>query len=250
LIDCHCHLLHGIDDGPDTLDDAIAMARTLVQFGFVEVHCTPHCIRGLYENTPVIVNERLDLLQKALEQAAIPLLLRPGMEYYLDSRFSDCLDKPQTLGKSRLLLVEAPTWAGADLIIDNIQKVVNHGYVPLMAHPERCNLFPVLRSSSGMLAKTRNLLGLGAAEPATDLLQQLQRCGCLFQGNLGSFAGRYGRLVKKRAESFLDAGIFSCLGSDSHPLPGLEEMIADGLEQVHRLANDPRKLLSARNLLS
>lgn len=250
MIDCHCHLLPGIDDGPETLEGSVAMARTLVQFGFAEVYCTPHCISGLYENTPQIVRERLLVTQNALEREGIPLLLRPGMEYYLDSRFPDVLENPQTLGASRLLLVEAPAWAGADLIVANIKNIVASGYVPLLAHPERCTLFPVLSSAPGVLAKACNLLGFGGSEPVTDLLPQLQSAGCLFQGNLGSFAGRYGRLVEKRAVAFLEAGVYSCLGSDSHPLPGLEEMIAEGLEDVHALARDPQQILCARALLA
>ena len=224
------------------------MARILAGHGFSEVYCTPHCISGLYENTPAIVRDRVARLQQALDLAEIPLRLWPGMEYYLDSRFFEELPDLQPLGQSRLLLVEAPNWAGCDLIVENIRQIVASGYVPLIAHPERCNLIVAPEPDEGLWARARWWFGGGVSKPPSDLLSQLQGLGCLFQGNLGSFAGRYGKLVEKRAVALLEAGLYSCLGSDSHPLPGLEIMISDGIEKVSRLTPDHRQLLSAGRL--
>jgi protein-tyrosine phosphatase len=98
-------------------------------------------------------------------------------------------------------------------------------------------------------AKARNLFGRDKPKPALGLLSQLQDLGCLFQGNLGSFVGRYGKLVEKRAVILLETGLYSCLGSDSHPLPGLEEMISGGLEKVRCLTSNHRQLLSADRLV-
>ena len=250
MIDCHCHLLHGIDDGPETLEGSLAMARTLEGVGFAEVHCTPHCIHGLYENSPAIVGERLAELQQALRNEGIRLRLKPGMEYYLDSHFPACLENPQTLGASRLLLVEAPTWADAGIVLENLRKVVAQGYVPLLAHPERWSLLAPPEQGRGAGALFARLLQGGKGAPSLELLGELQRLGCLFQGNLGSFAGRYGKDVEKRAWAFLRAGLYSCLGSDSHPRPGLEEMIDTGLRRLHERSDLAEELLSASRLLS
>jgi protein-tyrosine phosphatase len=250
LIDCHCHLLHGIDDGPETLEDALAMARTLEGVGFSGMHCTPHCIHGLYENSPAIVGERLAELQQALRNEGLRLRLKPGMEYYLDSHFPACLENPQTLGGSRLLLVEAPTWADAGMVLENLRKVVAQGYVPLLAHPERWSLLAAPGQGRGAGALSARLLRGGKGAPSLELLGELQRLGCLFQGNLGSFAGRYGKIVEKRAWAFLRAGLYSCLGSDSHPRPGLEEMIDTALRRLHERSDLAGELLSAARLLS
>ncbi|MEJ2201779.1 MAG: hypothetical protein P8X63_12325 [Desulfuromonadaceae bacterium] len=247
MIDCHCHLLPGLDDGPDTLDKAVAMARTLAGFGFVEVYCTPHCIGGLYETTPALVRERSAQLQSALDRARIPLSLRPGMEYYLDSRFPQALRDPLPLGDSRLLLVEAPPWAGADLIFANMQEVAAAGYVPLLAHPERCNLL-ALPDASGLLTGMRRLLRRDKAPPVSDLVRQLQSCGCLFQGNIGSFAGRYGRIIMKRAQTLLATGVYNCFGSDAHSQSGMEQMLTAGLDQIQQRAAAPQQLLDAGTL--
>lgn len=250
LIDCHCHLLPGIDDGPQTLEEALAMARILEGFGFAEVHCTPHCIHGLYENSPAIVGARLAELQGVLVREGLRLRLKPGMEYYLDSHFPACLENPQTLGDSRLLLVEAPTWAEAGMVLENLRNVVARGYVPLLAHPERWSLLAAPGQGRGAGSLMARLLRGGKGSPSLELLGELQRLGCLFQGNLGSFAGRYGKIVEKRAWAFLRAGLYSCLGSDSHPRPGLEEMIDTGLRRLHERSDRAEELLSASRLLS
>jgi protein-tyrosine phosphatase len=250
LIDCHCHLLPGIDDGPKTLDESLAMARTLEELGFAEVHCTPHCIHGLYENSPTIVRERLAELQQVLQDEGFRLRLKPGMEYYLDSHFPVCLEDPQPLGTSRLLLVEAPTWAEAEMVLDNLRRVVERGYVPLLAHPERWSLLAAPGQGRGAGSLMARLLRGGKSSPSLQLLGELHRLGCLFQGNLGSFAGGYGKMVEKRAWAFLRAGLYSCLGSDSHPRFGLQEMIHRGLRRLSERSDQGTELLSAARLLS
>lgn len=250
LIDCHCHLLPGIDDGPQTLEESLAMARTLEGMGFAEVHCTPHCIHGLYENSPDIVGERLAELQQVIRDEGLHLRLKPGMEYYLDSHFPAYLENPQLLGASRLLLVEAPTWAEAEMVLDNLRRVVGGGYIPLLAHPERWSLLAAPGQGMGAGSLMARLLRGGKGSPSLELLGELQRLGCLFQGNLGSFAGRYGKVVEKRAWAFLRAGLYSCVGSDSHPRPGLEEMLDTGLRRLHERSDRAEELLSASRLLS
>lgn len=222
------------------------MARILQQQGFSEVHCTPHCIRGLYENTPAIVQVRLAELQAILTRSGIPLRLKPGMEYYLDSHFPAQLDHPQTLGDTRLLLVEAPTWAEAGMVLDNLRRVVERGYVPLLAHPERWSLLAAPGQRRGVI---RRMFGRNTVSGSSSLLGELQSLGCLFQGNLGSFAGRYGKGVEKRALAFLHAGMYSCLGSDSHPRPGLEAMVGRGLGILRQETDQYHQLLSADRLL-
>ncbi len=241
LIDCHCHLLPGIDDGPETLEESIGMARALRQLGFTEIYCTPHSIPGMYETSPQDVLEGVARLQRALTEAGITLRLRPGMEYYLDTFFPSRLVNPQPLGSSRLLLVEAPSWADAELVRRNVLQIVQAGLVPLIAHPERCHLLRVDVPRAGVLGELgRMLTGRGGARGAgavrfSPFVAELQGMGCLFQGNIGSFAGRYGRQASQRAAGFLAGGGYSCLGSDSHPFYNLDEMLGEGLKKLESL---------------
>ena len=147
MIDFHAHILPGIDDGAVTLDDSIAMARALVNFGYKTVCCTPHCIKGYYDLTPKKVRDATLLLQADLDNADIRLELWPGMEYMLDEYFASYANDLQPLGKTRLLLCEAPPQAHPGVVTENLKLILEKGYVPLIAHPERTQYFyEILRS--------------------------------------------------------------------------------------------------------
>ncbi|MRR34481.1 hypothetical protein EG829_07235, partial [bacterium] len=81
-IDCHSHLLPGIDDGAADLGEALAIARVLAEAGFGEVHCTPHSIPGAYEAAPDRIRRAVAELSRELDRAGIPLRLVAGAEYY------------------------------------------------------------------------------------------------------------------------------------------------------------------------
>ena len=137
MIDFHCHLLPALDDGPESVDESLAMARALAEFGFREVHCTPHCIAGQYETSPVEVREAVRKLQARLDLEGIALTLRTGMEYYLDECFERYAANLLPLGDSKLVLCEAPPQAPPALVSEMASLIVVQGYIPLLAHPER-----------------------------------------------------------------------------------------------------------------
>ncbi|OEU63537.1 MAG: hypothetical protein BA870_05255 [Desulfuromonadales bacterium C00003094] len=247
MIDWHCHILPAIDDGPETLTESLEMARLLVAVGFRRVHCTPHCMLGRFDNRPSQVQRATAALQRALRREGIPLLLSPGMEYSLDEYFPVLLEQPQTLGDSRLLLVEVPWQASVELVLENVRLIIQRGLIPLLAHPERSDLlhmdtlFPQRRSFKGLVG--RWLARRGAAAATDDcvsglLLQdQLQDMGCLLQGNLLSFSGCYGGQVQQRVVANLEKGCYNCFGSDGH---GAESLAAGLLPALQALSNYPQ----------
>jgi protein-tyrosine phosphatase len=197
MIDYHCHILPGIDDGAKDLAESLAIARLLADAGFRVVCCTPHCIRGSYDTTPQQVREAVAALQASLDREKIDLWLRPGMEYYLDEFFLR-LDTIQSLGEGRLVLVEAPGQANPEVVRAGLEKLLAHNLTPLIAHPERTPLF---NGADATKRKTQNF-----ELPA----------GCKFQGNIGSFAGFYGLKVQRCAYDKLRDGTYAALGSDAH----------------------------------
>jgi protein-tyrosine phosphatase len=239
MIDWHCHILPGLDDGPETMVESLSMARLLAETGFRIVHCTPHCIHGRFENTPEQVKLMTERLQQNLLAAGIPLLVKPGMEYSLDEYFPWNLENPQPLGDSRMLLVEAPARGCPELIRENVERVIESGYTPLFAHPERCELLngTLRRNGGGAWKKlVRQLFGMhGHPHPVEtsnfcdDLRHALMEMGCLFQGNIGSFAGWYGPEVRQEALNYLGSGFYSRLGSDGHGFRSLEMALSPGL---------------------
>ncbi|MHB8709825.1 MAG: tyrosine-protein phosphatase, partial [Desulfuromonadales bacterium] len=150
MIDYHCHLLPGFDDGPASVDETVDMARALAAFGFREVCCTPHCIKGQYEFSPVEVRDAVRSLQARLDLERIALRLHAGMEYYLDECFAQFAANLLPLGESRVVLCEAPPLAPPGLVADMAGLIVVQGYIPLIAHPERSDVVWQMIENQGL----------------------------------------------------------------------------------------------------
>jgi protein-tyrosine phosphatase len=226
MIDFHCHLLPDIDDGPQTLAESLEMARILAVHGFRQVCCTPHCIRSAYDSTPAEVRRAVAELQAAIDREAIPLRLLGGMEYCLDEYFAAQTDEILPLGNSRLVLVEAPWQGSIEVVSEGVFRIVRQGMTPLLAHPERSALLAPPKSD-GLLGKVLARFSAQNIKSKTQsTLDLLTGMGCLFQGNLGSFSGVYGRRVADRAREMLGEGLYACLGSDGHRPEALRSCLA------------------------
>ena len=207
MIDFHCHLLPALDDGAAQISASLAMGRLLADFGFRQVCCTPHSIRGYYDTIPEQVAGAVAALQEELLAADIPLQLLPGMEYYLDEFFLEQVEL-LPLGNSRSVLVEAPAQAVSEVVRAGLTKVLELGLTPLIAHPERSEVF---------------------SRPAfADVVGE----GCLLQANLGSFTGFYGPQVQRRAYQLLRDGVYARFGSDGHDASGLSMILPAAWEKI------------------
>jgi len=238
MIDWHCHILPDLDDGATSVEEAVAMARLLVEAGYTHVCCTPHRLRGMYDTAPAAMRAGVERLQGALQEEGIPLVLVPGMEYCLDEFFvEDFSSDPITLGTSTRVLVETPSNAEPQLLRENIFHLVRNGYTPLFAHPERhAFLAPPPRHSASMFGKVKAWIDGPDNEEGESLdntlLAELKNMGCEFQGNLGSVGGYYGSLVKAQEGRLRQAGFFNCYGSDGHDPVSLERFLAAAIEEV------------------
>lgn len=235
MIDFHSHILPAIDDGAVTIDESIAMSKALAGFGYKTVCCTPHCIKGYYDLTPHKVREATLMLQADLDNADIHLELWPGMEYMLDECFAEFADDLQPLGETRLILCEAPQQAHPGVVRESLQLIIDKGYMPLIAHPERTEYFyqmlcppdagrvrpPTVEPTPKQSVFIRRLWPFTSssarlASRGADIPHTAQLDACLFQSNLGSFTGFYGELVQRRAYELLKKGVYSTLASDLH----------------------------------
>ena len=234
MIDWHCHLLPGIDDGAPDLEESLAMARTLVAAGYRQVCCTPHCMHGVYGNDRQSVLQAVAALQRELDAAGIALHLLAGMEYYLDEFFPEQLADPLPLGSTRLLLVEPPSRAHPEVVRENLFRIVRKGLIPLLAHPERLAalVWEDPKPAAGFWSRlTGGFTTSRSPAPAFDL-RDLRALGCQFQGNLGSLGGYYGTEVKARAQSLLQAGFYHRFGTDGHHQRGLTQILSAGAPPV------------------
>ncbi len=211
VIDLHCHILPGIDDGPDELGASLAMARAAVADGVSVVVATPH-VSWNHANGAAQIRAATDELQGAITTAGIPLRVLPGAEVAL-TRAVD-LEPAQLaelhLGGSGWLLLEPPISVDAPGIEGMIGMVQARGSRILLAHPERCAAFH--------------------ADP--EMLARLVGAGCRAQVTAGALTGTFGRTVQRLARRFVDDGLIHVVASDAHDTtlrrPDMGAVVATG----------------------
>ena len=195
--DCHCHILPGLDDGAQTLEEALYLAGRLAEYGFESAVCTAHS-SSLYFNSPQTVIPACEHLQDELNKAGIDLRLIPSLEYRLiPERWPQvCRNDWLLPWEGNHILVELPISKPEKMgdvdAAKEIRELVKNGYQPVLAHPERY---------------------LWATE---DHYRSLYDAGAAFQRNLGSIEGLYGPLVSERAVWLMKEGFYSFLGTDIH----------------------------------
>jgi protein-tyrosine phosphatase len=220
LTDFHCHILPGIDDGPESIDESIEMAAALRDVGFTSVYCTPHFLRGCYEADAQAIRSTVSDLQSRLDEENINIELLYGREYYLDEFFDNILKDPVPLSNTKYLMIEIPNNMSAEFVKDALFRIKCGGFIPMIAHPERCRLFNVdhKKKKSRLWYPGQKRRKTNSTEEGNGLILYLQDIGCAFQGNLGSFGGLYGPEVKQTANQLMEQGLFTHFGTDSHSM--------------------------------
>jgi len=234
--DWHCHILPGIDDGPTGMDESIAMARTLCESGFSKVYCTSHLIKGSFVADNDTIRITLITLKTRLAEEDINLELLPGREYYMDEFLLDYLKEPMPLGNTNYILVEIPSYMEPENVKEICYQIKCSGYIPMIAHPERCKLFDFSWSLKNGLQKwfdvkcsrfkVLNRTSNTEHQTSNSLFNYLTELGCRFQGNLGSFIGHYGETVKANAKYLMENELYNCFGTDAHSKSGCSRMIS------------------------
>jgi len=236
MIDIHCHMLPGIDDGPEALDESIEMARLAVANGITEAVVTPHIHAGRYENTRESVGKATRQLQQCLQDNGIVLRLRGAAEIRIGPEFMTMVEAQQvpwlgSLDGYQLVLLEFPHShipPGSDTLV---KWCLARKIRPVIPHPER---------NKDVI---RNL----------EKITPFVKLGCLLQVTAGAVAGGFGPQARKRARQLLKRGWVSFLASDAHNtdyrIPDLEPGRAAaaaivGEEESWRLVRDnPREIL-------
>jgi len=221
MIDLHCHLLPGIDDGPADLGGTLAMAQQHVKAGVEIVAATPHVAWDM-PNDVETIDLRLVDVHAALAAAEIPLQIVRGAEIDVHQavRLRDEQLRALALGGGPWLLLEAPLRPGVGFA-PVVHALLKRGHRVLIAHPERS---PLLQR-----------------DPAA--LRELVRAGAATQVTAASFAGDFGRTVREYAERMLEAGLVHSVASDAHDLlrrpPGMAKPLrAAGLAELVPLLAD------------
>lgn len=196
MIDLHCHLLPGIDDGAKSLAVSLEMARLAVADGITVTACTPHILPGVYNNEGATIEAVVAILRRALERAEIPLRLVSGADVHVAPDLVADLKSGLvlTVNRSRYLLLEPPHHVVPPRLADHVFDLQAAGYVAILTHPER----------------------LSWIENHYPLICELTRNGVLMQLTAGSLLGRFGKRARYWAERMLCEGLCHLLASDAH----------------------------------
>ena len=196
MIDLHCHILPGIDDGSVDLDMSLEMARMSVADGVHTLACTPHIYPGLYENTSAVIRAGVDALQIELDKREIQLRLVVGADVHLEPALSASIrdGRIPTLADSRYLLLEPPHHVAPPRFEESVFELMAAGYVPVITHPER----------------------LSWIEHHYPVFKRLVERGVWMQLTAASVAGRFGRRALYWSERMLDDGCVHILATDAH----------------------------------
>ena len=195
--DYHCHVLPGLDDGAQNIEESVFLSRKLTEWGFTDAVCVVHSSYK-YRHTPQEVLVAYSELYNALQTEHIDLTLHPTYEYRIvPQSWSEVRQNKWWLPwYGNHLLIEFPIrsreFFGELEPMEEVKRLVADGFNPVLAHPERYQYM-------GM-----------------DELVKLHDLGCEFQMNLGSIHGFYGEDVRHTAELIQSEGWYSYTGTDLH----------------------------------
>jgi protein-tyrosine phosphatase len=197
MIDTHCHILPGLDDGASNLAVSLEMARVAAADGIRTIVATPHVTADGVGPEPALVRERVAELQAAITAAGIELAVLPGTEYAA----SDVLATRAKAGEimtvadqGRHILVEMFLNARTDFIEQLVFALQLGGLTPIIAHPER-----------SLMAREK-----------PQVLRELALRGCLMQVNCASVLGQEGRETHAVAQALLREGLVDLIATDAH----------------------------------
>lgn len=197
MIDLHSHILPGLDDGAETMAETLHIVRHLHAAGFHTLVATPHVMEGREYLSPAQIIEATEQVQQQVNKAGIQVKILAGAENYIFPDLAGAVSEGKllTLGNSgkyflvELPLLEIPRYT--DQVFFDLQKM---GISPVLAHPERYSVL--------------------AAEP--ERLLDWARKGVLFQLDLRSINGKYGRGARRLAKVILRSNLAHFIGTDVH----------------------------------
>jgi len=196
-IDIHAHILPGLDDGPETLAESLAMAQACVKAGYATVIATPHVIPGLYDNTRGAILAAVRQLQAELDAGGIPLRVLPGAEYHLSPDLPHLVATGELLtlnDTGKYLLVELPLQEVPAYAPQVLFDLLVSGITPVIAHPERNDY--LVRHPGALAEMVRN--------------------GILAQVTAASLTGLFGGETRRAAARFIKDGTAHFVATDAH----------------------------------
>lgn len=197
MIDLHCHILPGIDDGAESIEASIAMAEKAIDQGITHILCTPHHNNGKYTNPKSSIISQVANLQEELDKRNLPLTLFEGQEVRITGTLIDEIKEDRILFtdvEDTYILIEFPTLdipAYTEQLFFELRAMKK---IPIIVHPERNAKF---RENPNLLI------------PFLDM-------GCLAQLTAPSYVGVFGKSIQKTAKLMVEYNLVQMVASDAH----------------------------------
>lgn len=196
MIDLHCHILPGIDDGAQDLAQSLEMAAAAQEEGIHTIVATPHHKNGTYENEKSAILYDVDVLNKQIKNMGIDVQIVPGQEIRLYGELLEDYeqDRLAVIHQSAYMLVEFPSStipAFAEQVLFDIQM---KGITPIIVHPER----------NAAIAEDPNRL------------YKLIKNGALSQVTAASVNGKFGKKAKALSMQLIESNLTHFIATDAH----------------------------------
>jgi protein-tyrosine phosphatase len=194
-VDVHTHVLPGLDNGPPSAEEAIALLHQMSNDGVRKVIVTPHIMGDFYRNTSYTIQHAKEQVMRIVRQKGIQIEIETAAEYYLDASFLAHLrdEKPLLTFGEKYVLFETSLIGLPTILGEAATLLLKRGYVPVLAHPERYHYL----------------------QTDFDLAKILHQQGILFQLNLTSLQTHHAA-TRTLAEQLIRAGLVGLVGSNTH----------------------------------
>ena len=215
MIDVHCHILPGIDDGSRNLEESMEMIREAYKAGFTNIISTSHYIEESYNVPKVKRQELIDMLNLKIEQEGMNIKIYNGAEAYITPNLVELIKAEElpTMNGTKYLLMELPMHNQILNLESIVSKVINQGITLIIAHPERYSY----------------------VQKNYKVLNELADMGVLFQANYGSCIGQYGKEAEKALKKLLKANRISFFGTDCHRAGSVYEKMPEILKKLEKM---------------
>ena len=192
-VDMHSHVLPGIDDGAQNPQESVYLIRKMMDAGITKIIATPHIMADYYRNTAETINGALEILKAELAAQNIDITVEAAAEHYFDETFEDRINnnKLMIIGKNYVLF-EFSFISLPPNVFPAVQRMLELGYKPILAHPERYSYLDL------------------------EQLNTFRSWGCNLQLNTISLTGYYGKTAQKMAEALVDHHMVDFISSDMH----------------------------------
>jgi protein-tyrosine phosphatase len=202
VMDFHNHILPGIDDGSQSLEESLEMLDMYAVLGIEQVMASPHIYRDLYPNTAKSINNSYSLFEEASKNHQVSLI-GYAAEYMIDEFFLSDVSSQKKLIKcfSDYILVEIPFFGSIEILNQALFALQTKGYIPILAHPERYNSLKTIEE-----------------------VKKIKRKGAMLQLNALSIVGFYGKETQKKARLWLTNGLYDFVCTDAHNVNQLKKL--------------------------